>query len=195
MAKAGLFLPQAPIAQQQEGQQLQQLQQPQALLWFDRVLADLGDGQSLQQSLSTFSGHVRRIRNILAAATQQVMHACGRGQGRAGRGGVRHALLQWCTTNTKRLSIRPTTSPSASLSSHWRVCLQSLVLLDEVGSGTDPAEGAALAAALLERLQRQARLTYATTHHAELKVRGVGSTSSMGGQPWAGGTPHVAGES
>ena len=50
--------------------------------------------------------------------------------------------------------------------------LQSLVLLDEVGSGTDPAEGAALAAALLERLQRQAGLTYATTHHAELKVQG-----------------------
>jgi len=38
-------------------------------LWFDRVLADVGDGQSLQQSLSTFSGHVRRLRLILAAVT------------------------------------------------------------------------------------------------------------------------------
>ncbi|PSC69703.1 endonuclease 2 [Micractinium conductrix] len=127
MAKAGLFQPQAPSEQQQQqqqaagGQQQQRQQpgagrQPQALLWFDRVLADLGDGQSLQQSLSTFSGHVRRIRNVLAAATPQ-----------------------------------------------------SLVLLDEVGSGTDPAEGAALASALLEQLQRRTALTYATTHHAELK--------------------------
>lgn len=40
-----------------------------ALAWFDQVLADVGDGQSLQQSLSTFSGHVRRLRGILAAAT------------------------------------------------------------------------------------------------------------------------------
>ena len=88
MAKAGLFLPQAPIAKHQEGERQQQQQQ--ALLWFDRVLADLGDGQSLQQSLSTFSGHVRRIRNILAAATQQViLHAClGGGRARMGRWGM-----------------------------------------------------------------------------------------------------------
>lgn len=73
MAKAGLFLPQAPPEQQgqvepQQGSPFQQ----QELLWFDCVLADLGDGQSLQQSLSTFSGHVRRLRNVLAAATPQV---------------------------------------------------------------------------------------------------------------------------
>ena len=77
MAKAGLFLPQAPAgAAQQQQQALQQdaggPSEPQALLWFDRVLADLGDGQSLQQSLSTFSGHLRRIRNVLAATTPQV---------------------------------------------------------------------------------------------------------------------------
>ena len=87
MAKAGLFLPQAPAQQQQPAEEIQQQvveaqppqqQQQQSLLWFDRVLADLGDGQSLQQSLSTFSGHLRRIRNVLAAATPQVgrWHLC-----------------------------------------------------------------------------------------------------------------------
>ncbi len=40
-------------------------------MWFESVLADVGDGQSLQQSLSTFSGHVRRIRRILEAASSQ----------------------------------------------------------------------------------------------------------------------------
>lgn len=40
-----------------------------AVAWFDGVLADVGDGQSLQQSLSTFSGHIRRVRAILAAIT------------------------------------------------------------------------------------------------------------------------------
>lgn len=40
-----------------------------AVAWFDSVLADVGDGQSLQQSLSTFSGHIRRVRAILAAVT------------------------------------------------------------------------------------------------------------------------------
>ena len=40
-----------------------------AVAWFDAVLADVGDGQSLQQSLSTFSGHIRRVRAILSAIT------------------------------------------------------------------------------------------------------------------------------
>ena len=42
-----------------------------AVVWFDMVLADVGDGQSLQQSLSTFSGHIRRVRAILAALTRR----------------------------------------------------------------------------------------------------------------------------
>lgn len=109
MAKAGLFLP------TDHSGAVELAMQPR-LLWFDRVLADLGDGQSLQQSLSTFSGHVRRLRGVLREATPA-----------------------------------------------------SLVLLDELGSGTDPVEGAALAAALLLRLSGSAALAYATTHHAELK--------------------------
>ncbi|WP_019499274.1 endonuclease MutS2 [Pseudanabaena sp. PCC 6802] len=102
MAKAGMFVP---------------AREPVELPWFDAVLADIGDEQSLQQSLSTFSGHIRRIARILAQ-----------------------------------------TSP------------QSLVLLDEVGAGTDPTEGSAIARALLEHLADRARLTVATTHFGELKT-------------------------
>jgi DNA mismatch repair protein MutS2 len=83
---------------------------------FDQVLADIGDRQSIEMSLSTFSGHVENIVAILRAAT--------------GR---------------------------------------SLVLLDEVAAGTDPAEGTALAQALLARLVEQTKLTAVTTHYAELK--------------------------
>ena len=56
--------------QQQEAQQQQTQQQQQPrLMFFDRVLADVGDSQNLQQSLSTFSGHIRRVCSILAEAT------------------------------------------------------------------------------------------------------------------------------
>ncbi|MFQ3614793.1 MAG: endonuclease MutS2, partial [Cyanobacteriota bacterium] len=105
MAKAGIFLP---------------AQDPPELPWFDGVYADIGDEQSLQQSLSTFSGHIRRISRIV-----QSLHS---------------------------------TSKSA------------LILLDEVGAGTDPTEGAALAAGLLEFLSEHAQLTLATTHYGELKA-------------------------
>jgi DNA mismatch repair protein MutS2 len=107
MAKVGLFLP---------------ARDPVELPWFASILADIGDEQSLQQNLSTFSGHIRRIGRILAA-----------------------------------LSSEP--DPSASL-----------VLLDEVGAGTDPTEGAALATALLQELAAKSTLTLATTHYGELKA-------------------------
>jgi len=57
---------QCPDAQQSDQQQQQQ--QP-MVVFFDKVLADVGDSQNLQQSLSTFSGHIRRVRSILQEAT------------------------------------------------------------------------------------------------------------------------------
>ncbi|MBD2497338.1 endonuclease MutS2 [Nostoc sp. FACHB-280] len=109
MAKVGLFIP---------------AREPVEMPWFDQILADIGDEQSLQQSLSTFSGHIRRISRILNALE-----------------------------NDSQL---PTP--------------HSLVLLDEVGAGTDPAEGSALAIALLQYLAEHAQLTIATTHFGELKA-------------------------
>ena len=105
MARAGLWLPCSGRP---------------SLPWCAQVLADIGDEQSLQQSLSTFSGHVKRIGRILEA-----LHS-----------GAAPAL----------------------------------VLLDEVGAGTDPSEGTALATALLRSLADRARLTIATTHFGELKA-------------------------
>ena len=106
MAKAGLFIPKS-------GDKKSNL----TLMWFDKILVDVGDAQSLQQNLSTFSGHVKRIKHILKESTEK-----------------------------------------------------SLVLLDEIGSGTDPTEGAALAVAILDKLAHGgAAMTYSTTHHAELK--------------------------
>jgi DNA mismatch repair protein MutS2 len=105
MAKAGMFVP---------------AQVPVELPWFEVILADIGDEQSLQQSLSTFSGHIRRISRIIQALP--------RNNG------------------------------------------NSLILLDEVGAGTDPAEGSALAIALLKYLAEHGLLTIATTHYGELKA-------------------------
>lgn len=84
---------------------------------FDQVLADIGDEQSLEQSLSTFSSHIRRISEVLAIASER-----------------------------------------------------SLVVLDELGSGTDPAEGAALGRAILDELDSIGCLAIVTTHIGDLKT-------------------------
>lgn len=117
MAKVGLFIP---------------AREPVELPWFDQVLADIGDEQSLEQSLSTFSGHIRRISRILNALAVDE-------------------------------SVKSEDSPEPIVSN-------SLVLLDEVGAGTDPTEGTALAIALLKYLADHTALTIATTHFGELKA-------------------------
>ncbi|MDZ7950272.1 endonuclease MutS2 [Nostoc sp. DedQUE09] len=128
MAKVGLFVP---------------AREPVEIPWFDKVLADIGDEQSLQQSLSTFSGHIRRISRILEAL----------GNGEAEE------------QETRVISPSLSTQHSALSTQH-----SALVLLDEVGAGTDPVEGSALAIALLQYLANHSQLTIATTHFGELKA-------------------------
>ncbi len=137
MAKVGLFIP---------------AREPVEIPWFDLILADIGDEQSLQQSLSTFSGHIRRIGRILDAIepTNQLTSEESEEQDLSSSPISPHLPH----------SPIPPHSPSPS----------SLILLDEVGAGTDPAEGSALAIALLQYLADRAMLTIASTHYGELKA-------------------------
>jgi DNA mismatch repair protein MutS2 len=133
MAKVGLFVP---------------AREPVELPWFEQVLADIGDEQSLEQSLSTFSGHIRRIVRIL--------EAMGNGHGAMGMG---HRGSEVSESEVSEGEIEDNSSPASAL-----------VLLDEVGAGTDPTEGSALATALLKHLADRAQLSIATTHYGELKA-------------------------
>ena len=85
--------------------------------YFKDILVDIGDEQSLEDDLSTFSSHLSNINHILESASSN-----------------------------------------------------SLILLDEIGTGTDPAEGSALAAGILIHLEEKKSLVFATTHHGNLKI-------------------------
>jgi DNA mismatch repair protein MutS2 len=85
--------------------------------YFDRILADIGDSQSIQESLSTFSAHLMNISSMMQEATPQ-----------------------------------------------------SLILLDELGSATDPEEAGALAVAIVDRFRELGSFTLASTHHTALKA-------------------------
>jgi len=145
MAKAGMFVP---------------AREPVELPWFDNILADIGDEQSLQQSLSTFSGHIRRISRIL-----EVLKTAGEAEA---EGDSKLPIPDArCPIPHAQFPI-----PHAQFPIPHAPCPipKSLVLLDEVGAGTDPSEGSALAIALLQYLAEHSLLTVATTHFGELKA-------------------------
>ncbi|BDA66425.1 endonuclease MutS2 [Calothrix sp. PCC 7716] len=163
MAKAGMFVP---------------AREPVELPWFDMILADIGDEQSLQQSLSTFSGHIRRISRILNelnknSAELKVLSAENSAEEKvlSAENEENSSLL---TPHSSLLTPHSSLSTQhSSLSTqHSSLSTQhsSLILLDEVGAGTDPAEGSALAIALLKYLADHALLTMASTHFGELKA-------------------------
>ncbi len=136
LAKVGLFIP---------------AREPVELPWFDQVLADIGDEQSIEQSLSTFSGHIRRISRILNAISPKINPE---------NLGKLEEFEEISSLETLKEKIENT---ELTLSN-------SLILLDEIGAGTDPTEGSALATALLQYLADTALTTIATTHFGELKA-------------------------
>ncbi len=93
---------------------------------FENIIVDIGDEQSLEDDLSTFSSHLINIKSMLEEANEK-----------------------------------------------------SLILIDEIGTGTDPTEGSALAAAILIKLRDLGALTFATTHHGSLKLIAQSETGFM----------------
>ncbi len=153
MAKVGLFIP---------------AREPVELPWFDQVLADIGDEQSIEQSLSTFSGHIRRISRILAAIASPDPTPVPAPE---------ETLLDESETDESEIldeskidESEDQDSPHPSNLNPQTPRTNALVLLDEVGAGTDPSEGSALAIALLRHLAGHVQLAMATTHFGELKA-------------------------
>ncbi len=92
------------------------VKEPTEMAVFDKILVDIGDGQSIEQNLSTFSSHIENVIQIIQEANKK-----------------------------------------------------SLVIMDELGAGTDPAEGTGLATAILEKLNHRGATILATTHYNEIK--------------------------
>jgi DNA mismatch repair protein MutS2 len=109
---------------------------------FEDIFADIGDEQSIEQSLSTFSSHMSRIVEILHRVDEE---------GKRGKPDIRGALSETLTKKHERPA-------------------RVMVLLDELGAGTDPDEGSALARAILTYLLERHVTTVATTHYSELKA-------------------------
>ena len=149
MAKVGLFVP---------------AREPVEIPWFSQVLADIGDEQSLQQSLSTFSGHIRRISRILEALEESGV--------RSQESGVTELGVRSQESGVRRKKEEEEEKEGIKLpiTNYQLPITHSLVLLDEVGAGTDPVEGSALAIALLKYLANHTQLTIASTHFGELKA-------------------------
>src|SRR6266849_4884109 len=110
---------------------------------FEEVFADIGDEQSIEQSLSTFSSHLTRIIEILRRIDEDIQRETPDIRGK-----------MWETLVGKAEGRQ----------------LRAMVLLDELGAGTDPSEGSALALAILTYLLERHVTTVATTHYSELKA-------------------------
>lgn len=153
MAKSGMFVP---------------AREPVELPWFDNILADIGDEQSLQQSLSTFSGHIRRISRILAVLGNKSQAPEAENSNLS----IPNSPQEdgEFTETQIAVSALPILKPKLQIPHSQFPIPKSLVLLDEVGAGTDPSEGSALAIALLQYLAQNSLLTVATTHFGELKA-------------------------
>jgi DNA mismatch repair protein MutS2 len=147
MAQAGLHIP--AVA-------------PSRLPVFSQIFADIGDEQSIEQSLSTFSSHMTNIIKILKKIDDP------------NYGRERKPIKQ---TNYSEQELEDLSNWRKVQPGEWQpseaLYLEkgnTLVLFDELGAGTDPLEGAALAQAIIERLLERGVLAIATTHYAELKA-------------------------